>query len=121
QHYFIIYLVIIQVAFALHISCGAEFTAQGAAYLGGDAGGLTFIGGDEDAFDEVVVDRAKAAFDGAVGGILCGVDPEGGEGKGVFHLLTEVLAQVSHGLKARSMPLPYPFIDLAGPELLLSK
>ena len=69
----------------------------------------------------MVVEGAKPAFDGAVGGILGGVYLEGGEGKIVFQQLTKVLAEVGHGLKAGGMALPDPLIDLPRPELFLSK
>ena len=85
----IIDLVVVEVTFPVHIPGRAEFAAQGAADLGRDAGGLAFVGRDEDAFDEVVIGGAEPAFDGAVGAVLGGVDREGGKGEGVGEQLAE--------------------------------
>ncbi len=99
----VIDLVVVEVAFAGHIAGGTELTTQGAADLRRDAGGLAFVGWDEDAFDEVFVGGAEAAFDGAVCGVLGGVDCEGGEREIVGESLAQFFAEVGHGLEAMSL------------------
>jgi len=121
QHHFVIDLVVVEVAFALHIAGGAEFTAEGAAYLGGDTGGLAIVRRDEDTFHQVAVYGTEAAFDGAVCRILGCIDPKGGEAEIIFQQLTELLAEVGHGREAGGILQPNPLIDLPGPEFFLSK
>ena len=103
---FVIDLVVVEVAFAFHIAGGAELTAQRAADLGGDAGGLAFVGRDQDAFYEVVVGGAETAFDGAIRAILGGVDGEGGESEIPGELLAQLFAEVGHVFEAMRLFCP---------------
>ena len=118
---FVVDLGVVEIAFAFHVPCGTEFTTERATYLRGNAGSFSFIGGDEDAFDEVRVSGAETTFDGAVGGVLGGVDGESGEVEGIGETGAEVFAEIGHVLEAAGMFLPQPFPDLGYPELFFAE
>ena len=102
----VIDLVKVQVAPALHIAGGAEFTAERTADLRGDTGGLSFVRRDKHSFDQVAFRSAETAFDGAVGRVLRGVDSQRGQREVFGEAGAELLAEIGHVVEAVGMFLP---------------
>ncbi len=74
EHHFVIDLVVVQVAFAVHVAGGENLQLREQPIWEETQAVLRFVRRDEHAFYEVFVGGAEAAFYGAVGGILGSVD-----------------------------------------------
>src|SRR5690606_31347512 len=92
----VVYFVSVQVTLTIHIARGAKLAGEATAYLGTHTGCHTVWRRYQYAFDDVVVVKYKAAFDGIVATALFLPYPNGVDGERLLQRIAQGLAQVAH-------------------------
>jgi len=111
-------------------AAGAEFAAEGAAYLRGDAQGdaaavnpaLAHGCGDDDGLHQVAVLHAGEEFAGGADGAFAYLHHlQRAQGALSCQLLTQSRGQVGHGIEGGNAVFPHPLLQLFGAVGLLAE
>ena len=116
----VIDLIKFQVAFAVHISCRAKFATQGTSDLRTDTSGLALISWYQYALYKMSIKSLETGLNCAVRAVLNRINESAGKLKSSDNFALSSLLRLVI-TSNRMLFLPYPFIDLARAEFLLSQ